>query len=532
MGKYFALIFLLFTVVLDSCEKVPYPPADPDCKVPVIRDDNMIIEVLEDSLFLSLVLENYDTIMIPEKCIINYSLDSSEWKLICEFVGRGSRSYPFYKENLEIMIDTVIINPSGFVPPSALIKCSLAAPGIMKAKVIGRSELSADFNCTYKELKTEYEIPIFGLYSDYENIVELSIVDLNGKTITADSIKIPIEPYTRVQCGEMNVVTNALSGIQKNRLFFIQNAVYDGAGDVRWYTIHSGEKFFTLSGDLIGIQVFPDKGWINPGPDILIIDHFGFIQDTFNVPNRLHHEISEKTPGGNLLVATNAQPYVNTDDDTEDMIVEIDRETGAVLKEWDLRQIFDPERPRIWTENRNDWCHLNSIQYDNLDNTLLISSKLQCFISKIDYETGQIKWILGNHNNWGEKWQPYLLDPLNFDTTNHIDQDWTYAQHMPRLTGDGTIMVYDNGMQRPGGEFGRAVEYRVDQVQMTVEKIWSHNLGYPARTMGSVHIYEDNTVQIGHGGLYHIYVVSRDGDILFDGALKTFYRSYDISFYD
>ena len=72
------------------------------------------------------------------------------------------------------------------------------------------------------------------------------------------------------------------------------------------------------------------------------------------------------------------------------MIVELDRKSGSVVKEWNLREIFDPLRPRLWTESINDWCHLNSIQYDETDNSLLISSKLQCFISKIDYDTGEI----------------------------------------------------------------------------------------------------------------------------------------------
>ena len=98
-------------------------------------------------------------------------------------------------------------------------------------------------------------------------------------------------------------------------------------------------------------------------------------------------------------MGTNAAPYLSIEDDTEDAIVELDRQSGEVVKFWDLRDIFDPERERIWTEMPNDWCHLNSIQYDSTDNSLLISSKLQSFISKIDYETGRIRWIFGNHHN-------------------------------------------------------------------------------------------------------------------------------------
>jgi arylsulfate sulfotransferase len=219
------------------------------------------------------------------------------------------------------------------------------------------------------------------------------------------------------------------------------------------------------------------------------------------------------------------------EDDTEDMIIEIERLSGKVAKEWDLRNIFDPDRKRLWEEQKSDWCHLNSIQYDSSDNTLLISSKLQYFIAKIDYDTGDIKWILGNHENWEEPWQPYLLEPLNFDTTSNQDEDWPYAQHMPRLTADNTIMVYDNGGNRPGGNYTRAVEYKVDPESMTVERLWSFEMDEFASALGSVHVYEDNSVQVGHGLHGIVYEVDRNENLLFKASLKSYYRVYPIKLY-
>jgi arylsulfate sulfotransferase len=331
----------------------------------------------------------------------------------------------------------------------------------------------------------------------------------------------------------MNVITNSFSPDQKNRLFLIQNSIYDGAGDIRWYTTHGGTTFHPLSDHLIAIQVYGDRASTStpPGPEIKIINLMGELLSSYEVPSRNHHEIIEKIPGGNLLVPTNAEEYFDISDDTEDRIIEIDRESGEIVKEWDLSTIFDPERPRLWVEQKNDWCHLNSIQFDPTDNTLLISSKLQYFISKIDYDSGDIKWILGNHENWKEPWQPYLLTPLNFDTTAHPDQDYTYAQHMPRLRKNGNVIVYDNGGHRPGGAYTRAVEFRVDPENMTVEKIWSYDLDDVATAVGSIHIYEDESVQIGHGGKDWFYEVSRNGQVLFEASMRSFYRSYPFDFY-
>jgi arylsulfate sulfotransferase len=211
--------------------------------------------------------------------------------------------------------------------------------------------------------------------------------------------------------------------------------------------------------------------------------------------------------------------------------VEIDRQTGEVVRTWDLREIFDPGRPRLWTERVNDWCHLNSIEYDSTDNTLLISSKLQYFIAKIDYDTGEIRWILGNHENWKEPWQKYLLTPVNFDTLVHPDRDWVYAQHMPRLTEGGTIMVYDNGARRPGGSYTRAVEYRVDEENMTVEKVWTYDFDFTLASLGSIHVYEDGNVLIGNGVNGNLTEVNRQGEVVFEASLGYYYRAYPVELY-
>jgi hypothetical protein len=330
----------------------------------------------------------------------------------------------------------------------------------------------------------------------------------------------------------MEVNVNHYQDSLTPHFFLIHNAIYDDRGEVRWYTPYGASKYFPLHDHQIAMQIHGDKGNpVSEWEDIRVISLMGLQTGLYDVPNRNHHEIIEKTPGGNLLVATNAEPYYSTADDTEDAIVEIDRQSGEVVKFWDLREIFDPTRERLWTEMPNDWCHLNSIQYDSTDHTLLISSKLQYFIAKIDYETGAIRWIFGNHENWREPWQPYLLEPENFDTIIHPDRDWTYAQHMPRLTDEGNVIVYDNGRNRPGGDFTRAHEFRVDTARMTARTVWTHDFDYSTRALGSIHLHENKNVLIGHGEGGLLIEVTREGEVVFEGKVKNFYRAYPIELY-
>ncbi len=535
--------FLLMAIIFfSSCNKENMKPSlgrgngrsgldSTECFIAEIDSINIIKEITADRRNIHFQLESNEWVRIRKGCVLNYSVQPESWNVELLMKDSSIINLPFLGNSFHIADDSIFLNPSGFAPLTALVKFNTPVPRKIKVSIEGKSEKSADISHIFEDNSIKHEIPVYGLYPEYQNTVEISVLDYFNRPVITHSLSIQTEPVKRVQSGEMSVIENNYSPEQKNRLFLIQNAIYDGAGDIRWYTDHGGQKYYRLTKGLIGIQAFPDKAWIGEGPDIKIINLLGEIVDTFDVPHRMHHEINEKTSGGNLLVATNAEPYFTTADDTEDMIIEIDRESGAIVKEWDLRDIFDKERERIWIENVNDWCHLNSIEYDSTDNTLLISSKLQYFLSKIDYETGAIKWICGNHENWKEPWQPYLLEPVNFDTTEHPDHDWTYAQHMPRLTGRGTFMVYDNGMSRPGTDYTRAVEYRVDTENMTVEKVWSYDLNDAARSLGSVQIYDDYSVQIGHGNKGYLYEVSRDKEILFKGKLMTFYRSYAIRLY-
>jgi arylsulfate sulfotransferase len=534
-------LFIIFFVLL-SCSKDELRPGGietdqfKDCVLPSLGEGIFIINVERDSSFADLRIfqDNGDTSIIPGKCVSAFKYNYESWQVDFTFHDSTIQSIPFKLVNPDVIkIDTVILNPFDTAPLSALLKFTTAFPARIKISVKQKSYRNAKISQIFNDPAIVHEIPVFGLFPNFENTLILDIIDNNGEVKLTKEISILTQGTGTLRSGKMNVIQNNFSTDQQNRLFLIQNAIYDGAGDVRWVTNISGQNYYRLSEGKIAIQTYPDRGYLGPGPDIRIINFLGEVIDTFDVPHRMHHEISEKTPGGNLLVASNVNKYLSIEDDTEDLIIEIDRNSGSIVKEWNLREIFDMNRQRLWTEKVNDWCHLNSIQFDSTDNSLLISSKLQYFISKIDYDTGEIKWILGNHENWKESWQEHLLTPVNFDSTLSNDYDWTYAQHMPRLTNDGNVMVYDNGASRPGGSFTRAVEFSVDELNMTVKKEWSYDLTTTAKIVGSVNTYPDGSVQIGHGNNGQIYEVNRAGDILFEGKLYSFYRSYPIeSFYN
>jgi hypothetical protein len=96
----------------------------------------------------------------------------------------------------------------------------------------------------------------------------------------------------------------------------------------------------------------------------------------------------------------------------------------------------------------------------------------------------QIKWILGPHDNWSAKYQPYLLTPIG----NNFE--WPWAQHHATLYGPDMpsdsvvdILLFDNGPFRsfdiataysPLEWYSRVVHYRIDEAVMTVEQVWEY----------------------------------------------------------
>ena len=217
----------------------------------------------------------------------------------------------------------------------------------------------------------------------------------------------------------------------------------------------------------------------------------------------MHHDLQELPNGNFLTLATqlihfDKYPTSETDPDAPwgpayvvvDEIVEFQPDDGLVLRRWPLLKLLDKDRfgymalTGFWKSKYNrringlsrDWSHANALIYVEEDDAMIVSLRhLDCLI-KIDRKTGEIVWILGDHGGWGDRWKPYLLEPEG-------DLEWTYHQHSPQLTRDGTLIIYDNGNYRarpfdprlPGDQNqSRVVEFRVNEQARTVSQIWEY----------------------------------------------------------
>ena len=209
-----------------------------------------------------------------------------------------------------------------------------------------------------------------------------------------------------------------------------------------------------------------------------------------------------------------------------DMIVEVDQ-NGNVVDEWRLWEILDPYRdtaikaldqgavclnidPKlagqtlsaedlqkldqegqfgdiVGTGPGRNWAHVNSVDYDPTDDSIIISSRHQCAVIKIGRDH-KVKWILGAPRGWKAPWSEVLLTPVDAAgkplkcgdaSCEGTNFDWTWTQHtafrIDSKSDNNTLYlsVFDQP-PLPDMKYSRAVIYKIDQQKRTVEQIWEY----------------------------------------------------------
>lgn len=303
-----------------------------------------------------------------------------------------------------------------------------------------------------------HRVTVLGLYPDRKNEVVLDLLDDLDNILDTQKVYIKTEPLPSdlqdvVTCRQKN-------GHMAYNLIFITGGVdlrtcaFDSSGVIRYYLTRNikGYGVFRMSG---GRFIFSDKEVSVPtynSPHAIQIhemDYMGRIHKSFYMKKGIHHNAIEMVPGGNILSCASS-----LDNHTEDVIVEIDRNTYEVVREFNLADVYDD-----YYQDMIDWTHVNAIQYDPEEKTVMVSSRNIHAITKINWETGELLWVLSDPDFWKKtKMTDKLLTPVG-------DIQWFYQQHAvvevrdeigePLKKGQHRIMLFDNhwAKRRPAESF-------------------------------------------------------------------------------
>ena len=413
----------------------------------------------------------------------------------------------FISEGYTIDQPNVILNPYEISPLTALVIFETEEEVAPTVTIVGKDKLST-FTHEF-ESGTVHYLPIYGLYADYENqiIIEYGSV---SKTIT---IKTEALPDDFILPTSVHTKKSELS----NDLYFFTpsssgyTCCYDVNGDVRWYlTNYALWEINRLDNGhlMVSTERLVNSPYYMSG--LYEMDLLGKIYKEISLEGGYHHDYFEM-PNGNLLVASNE--FYNDSGTVEDVVVEIDIHTGKVVKTFDLKNILNMEDGKSENWTSYDWFHNNSVWYDLESNSITLSGRHQDAIINIDYDTGELNWIIGDSTNWSEEYQKYFFTPIGDDF------EWQWSQHAAMITPEGYVFVLDNGNNKSkikeeyvsaSDSYTRGVMYKIDPDQMTIEQIWEYG-----KERGS-EFYSPYISDVDYLGKDH-YIVHSGGIVYVDG---------------
>ena len=405
--------------------------------------------------------------------VLNYlSTNREEVEQTISLVEKqGDLEDDFTSEGYTIDNPKIIVNPYEISPLTALVIFETEEEVSPTVTVVGEDEHST-FTHTF-DANTVHYLPIYGLYADASNEVIISYGDVEKKVaIKTEALPDDFIMPTRVEAQKSKL---------DNELYFFSpsssgyTCAYDVNGDVRWYlTINALWDINRLDNGhlMVSTERLVNSPYYMSG--LYEMDLLGKIYTEFSLEGGYHHDYFE-LPSGNLLVASN--DFNNDDGTVEDVIVELDRNTGKIVKTWDLKDILNMEDGKSENWTQYDWFHNNSVWYDEATNSITLSGRHQDAVINIDYETGELNWIIGDPTNWSEEYQKYFFTPVGDDF------EWQWSQHAAMITPEGYVFILDNGNNKSKIEeeyvpaedsYTRGVMYKIDTDKMTIEQVWEY----------------------------------------------------------
>lgn len=497
---------------------------------------------------------------------IIFSRQKSQKKLTQEYSSAAKNS------NYTLASPYIKVNPYETSPLTALITFKTNKAAKVTYTVQGKSEGTSITNTVNGGYTKKHQVPVVGLYANYSNRVTLHVTYKNGKTATKNvSLKTGDLP-TYIKRAKIRVskkdTTKISSGHNKltlmNRTTKEPFAV-DSDGQVRWYSTNYSQhtveqwskgRLMILTKEKKSSQLYNDlieTDWLGR-----VYKEYSFAHKTGSSDGGekektvIHHDLLELPNHNILATVSDGSKY------KEDILVEISHKSGKVVKIIDFKKILPKSMWKKYKKDKSgdvDWLHQNSVDYDSNDHSIVISSRNQDLIMKLDYNTKKIKWIYSGKSkkDWPRKYRKYLLKK-DGNTTITGGQHGLYILKDVNSDASKTdILLYNNniavtnGNKKTSGKYSEAVQYRVDAKKMTIKQTWSYGkdlgqenftpiIGYAEKQSNGNYLITFGYKKKGQES--NIIEVTPDGKQVFNLTIKNpaskayVYRAYRIQVYN
>ena len=324
--------------------------------------------------------------------------------------------------------------------------------------------------------------PVFGLYANHRNELTVTTTFRDGSKHVAQ-VALPTGPFSGPAAlyGQPEIRRARGAASPGFDYMLIRNGitspvVVDTDGQLRWVGVGLGDSFSSL----FGLDAFYVGDAASPLLHRMDVD--GSFRSSVLSDSRysnFHHELAQGKNGFLAQFDVRENNLLRL----ESTIAEIDT-GGRVLKEWDLSRIFrDTMRaggddPSNFVRDGIDWFHSNSAIYDRQDNAILVSSR-ENFVVKLDYDSGAIRWILGDP---AKHW--YVNYPsLRALALRVTEGNVPVGQHALSVLANRELLLFNNGLaslNQPAGAprgmnrtFSTPSRYAIDEQSRTAREVWS-----------------------------------------------------------
>ncbi len=357
--------------------------------------------------------------------------------------------------------------------------------------------ISATYSNTYLQKRgfisaQQIMLPVFGLYANYSNTVVLTYFFTNGSS-QQKNVTIPTAAFSD-PCGfDSKTVIQARTNAKdlsydymllKDHCSTFSPTILDTDGQIRWV----GTAGF---GDFPSTE-FQNAVYSGTGASLYRTEFDGAVSLVSNYGSiNFHHNFDYGKTG--IIVEEDIPNQL------ESFNAEVDAQ-GNVIKTWNLATIIsnamtaggdDPSQ--FVHPSPSDWFHNNAVAYRKSDNSLVVSSR-ENFVIAIDYDTGAIKWILGDSTKqWFQfpSLRQYALT-LGANTLPPI------GQHAVSFTDDDKLLLFDDGRnsltQSPPGAnrtYSAPRKYDLNLTAKVATEIWNYPNGLGLYSPFCSSIYED-----------------------------------------
>lgn len=279
----------------------------------------------------------------------------------------------------------------------------------------------------------------------------------------------------------------------------------------------------------------------NAAARYLVLDSMFNVIDSVKAPGGIFTDLHDlqKLPNGNYLVLAyeniimdlssynyfngNGSPGSNSATVISVIVQELDENNNAVFT-WKASEHFDfsdVSEEWLFSPTLVDWTHSNAIEADN-DGNILLSSRHFNEITKINRQTGAVMWRLGGKRN-------------QFKFSNDLFNGFR-GQHDIRRISNGNITLFDNGYDKNPLHPARALEYQLNETNLTADLVWSYTYGNNAfsRFTGSMQRLQNGNTVIDwgklSGGNSAFSVINPNGSVIMElssADSMTSYRTFN-----